>query len=106
MCLLSPSLNFSLPFFGCACSSDETIAALERTVLELRTELDSQRKTHLQKHQCETLYADGRVVDAAQLLLEIVGTASDDVKTDATITDWISGEFRLHQPDETAQSLL
>ena len=61
---------------------------------------------HRQKRQCETLYADGHVIDAAQLLLRIVRTATDGVKADATIMDWISGEFRLHQPDETVQSLL
>ena len=61
---------------------------------------------HRQKRQCETLYADGHVIDAAQLLLRIVRTATDDVKADATIMDWISGEFRLHQPDVTVQSLL
>ena len=100
---LSPELNLALPFFGCPWSSDETNAVLEKTVLELRTELDSHRKIHQQKYQCEILYADGHVRDAAQLLLEIVRTAADDIKADPTIMDWISGEFRLHQPDETVQ---
>ena len=105
--LLSLLLNFSLPLFGFPCSLDETIAVLEKTVLELRTELaDSQHKIHRQKHQCEALYADGHVIDAAQLLLKIVRTTADDVKVDATIMDWISGEFCLRQPDERVQSLL
>ena len=45
-------------------------------------------------------------MDAAQLVLEIAGTAIDDVKADATIMDWISGGFRFHQPGEIVQSLL
>ena len=107
MRLLSPLLDFSLLFPGFPCSLDETIAALEKTVLKLRTELDDfQHKIHRQKHQCETLYADGHVIDATQLLLRIVRTANDDAEADATIMDWISGEFCLHQSDETVQSLL
>ena len=97
VCLWSPSLNFCLPFFGCPHPSDETIAVLKETVLELCTKLDdSQHKIYMQKYQCETLYADGHVIDAAQLVLEIVRTATDAVKDDTTIMDWISGEFRLH----------
>ena len=77
------------------------IANLKKIVQELRTELsNSQQKadsltkilcTHRQKHQCETLYADGHVIDAAQVLFEIVRTASDEVKADTLIGDWLSG---------------
>ena len=53
-----------LTIFGCPCSSDETIAILENTVLEHRTKrADSQHKIYRQKHQYETLYADGHVMD-------------------------------------------
>ena len=45
-------------------------------------------------------------MDAAQSFLEIVRTATDDVKTDTTLMDWISSEFRLYAPDEAVQSLL
>ena len=33
-------------------------------------------------------------------------TATDDVKADTTVMDWISGEFRLYGSDEAVQSLL
>ena len=95
---------------------DETVANHAKTVQTLRTELtDSRQKVdslteilcvHRQKYMCESLYADGHVMDAAQLVLEIVRTATDDVKADATIMDRISGGFCFHQPGETVQSLL
>ena len=76
----------------------------------LRTELsDSQKKindhvqkadslakilfAHQQKYQCENLYASGRVMDAARILLEIVRTLGGDVKADTIIMEWISGGF-------------
>ena len=61
---------------------------------------------HRQKCICESLYVDGHVTDASQGLLEIIRTATDDVKADTTVMDWISGEFRLYVPDEAVQSLL
>ena len=61
---------------------------------------------HRQKYTCESLYADGRVTDASQSLLEIMRTATDDVKADTTVMDWISGGFRLYGPDEGVQFLL
>ena len=103
-------------FLGCPRSSDETIANHEKTVQTLRTELtDSRQKVdslskilcvHQQKYICESLYADGHVMDASQSLLEIMRTATDDVKPDTTVMDWISGEFRLCGPDKAIQSLL
>ena len=73
-------------------------------VQQIRIEIaDSQHKidsltgllsAHRQKHQCETLYADGRIIDAAQVLLEIERTTGDDVKADTLIMDWLSGRFR------------
>lgn len=103
--------NFRLLFL-----SVERIANLENTVQVLRTELaDSQQKTdrltkvlfaHQQKHQCESLYADGHVMDAAQVLLEIARTAGDEVKADEIIMEWLSGEHRLCGSDEVVQSLL
>ena len=32
--------------------------------------------------------------------------ATDDVKADTAAMNWISGEFRLYEPDEAIQSLL
>ena len=95
---------------------NDTISSLRAQNQTLRTELtDSRQKAdrltkilsvHRQKYICESLYADGRVTDAAQSLLEIMRTATDDVKADATVMDWISGEFRHYGPDEAVQSLL
>ena len=53
-----------------------------------------------QKHKCETLYAEGRIVDAAASLLEIKNTTSAAVRGDALITDWIAGEFWHCEPRE------
>ena len=49
---------------------------------------------HQRRYECETLYAKGHVIDAAQLLLEIRNTASDEVDADKTVVNWLSGEFR------------
>ena len=95
---------------------NETISSLRAQNSTLRTDLtDSRQKAdtlskslsvHRQKYICESLYADGRVTDASESLLEIMRTATDDVKADTMVTDWISGEFRLYGPDEGVQSLL
>ena len=45
-------------------------------------------------------------MDASQSFLEITRMATDDVKADTTVMEWISGEFRLYRPDEAVQSLL
>ena len=92
------------------------IANLEQTIQGLRNELaDSRQKTesltkilsvHRQKYICESLYADNRFMDAARSLLEIMRMAIGDVRADTTVMDWISGEFRLHGPDEAVQFLL
>ena len=97
--LLSPPLDVSLPFFSFPCSLDETIAALKKTVLKLCTELDDfQHKIYWQKQQCETLYADGHVIDVTQILLKIVRTANDNAEANVTIMDWILLRFLLHLP--------
>ena len=121
MRFLLPSLTLSQPIFGCPSPLDEKRANLETTILELRTVLadsqhnadahiqqlrtelnDSQQKidsltrvlrVHQLKDQCETLYADGHAVDTAQLLLEIVKTASEDVTAGTIIVEWLSGEL-------------
>ena len=50
-------------------------------------------RVHEQKHRCEALYAEGRIIDAAVSLLEIANTVSDDVKTNKLIMDWLAGEL-------------
>ena len=81
--------------------SENKIAHLEQTNEELRVQLaESQHKAdsvicaHEQKHQCESLYAQGRIYDAAQSLLEMQNTINESVRTDKFVVDWLSGEFR------------
>ena len=83
---------------------DEKVALdSEQTIKELRTECaESQQRidsltrvlqAHHRKHQCEILFSDGQVFDAAKSLLEITRSVSDDaVKADMIIMDWLSGE--------------
>lgn len=81
--------------------SENKIAHLEQTNQELRVQLaESQHKAdsvicaHEQKHQCESLYAQGRIYDAAQSLLEMQNTINESVRTNKFVVDWLSGEFR------------
>ena len=74
-------------------------------VQQLRNELaDSQHKAdslvqilraHEQKHQCETLLAEGRTIDAATTLIELTNTASEETRANALIMNWLAGEI-LH----------
>ena len=45
-------------------------------------------------HQCESLYAQGRIYDVAVSLLEMAINVNEDVRTDKLILDWLPGEFR------------
>ena len=97
-------------------SLNETISSLRTQNSTLRADLtDSRQKAdslaklltvHRQKYTCESLYAEGRVTEASQSLLEIMRMATDDAKADTTVMDWISGEFRLYGPHEGVQFLL
>ncbi|KAI9571574.1 hypothetical protein HD554DRAFT_2168842 [Boletus coccyginus] len=81
-------------------ASSSRIAHLERTNQQLRTQLaDAQRKAdglirinhaHEQKHQCESLFAQGRIQRAAECLLEFANTLNDDVRANKLITDWLA----------------
>ena len=69
----------------------------QQNAKQLRTELSSSRqviRVHHQKHECEILYSDGHVVDAAETLLDITRSITDDVRSDAIIVDWLSGGLR------------
>lgn len=44
------------------------------------------------KHQCEVLYAQGRINDAVQSLVQITNTASESVIADKLVADWLTGE--------------
>ena len=95
------------PFESVSGRQVEEITRLETTIQLLRIQLsDSQQnaktelassqlvvRVHRQKHECETLYADGHVIDAAKSLLDVTKSVTDDVKSDAIIMDWLSGGF-------------
>ena len=51
---------------------------------------------HEQRHQCELLYAQGRIHDAAESFLEIANTINDDMRGDGFIFNWLAGEFWRH----------
>ena len=68
-----------------------------RITQQFSTELANSKQVicaHRQKHECEILYADGRVIDAANSLLDITKSVNDDVKSDVIIMDWLSGVLR------------
>ena len=111
------SLNILSPFYPVDVNN------LETTIQQLRIQLSDSEQiakqfsselansqlaihAHRQKHQCEMLYADGRVVDAARSLLSITRSINDDVKSDVIIMDWLFGMFGRHFSENDAQSLL
>jgi hypothetical protein len=53
-------------------------------------------RAHEQKHRCEFLFAEGRIYDAAESLLEIANTVSEDMdmRGNKLMVDWLAGEFR------------
>ena len=87
------------------------IANFETSIQQLRTQLSNFQqiaerfstelassqlviRAHRLKHKCETLYADGHVIHAANTLLDITNFINDDIKSDMIIMDWLSGRFR------------
>ncbi|KAI9454841.1 hypothetical protein HD554DRAFT_2042943 [Boletus coccyginus] len=74
-------------------SSSGKITHLEQTIEELRVQLaDAQRINHAheQRHHCESLYAQGRIQDATECLLEFTNTVNEDVRTNKVIIDWLA----------------
>ena len=79
---------------------------------ELREELvDAQRRAdginHAleQVHQCESLYAQGRIQGAAERLLEFASAVDEDIRANKFILDWFLGEFRCRPLRYCIQSL-
>ncbi|KAG9311853.1 hypothetical protein JVU11DRAFT_8105 [Chiua virens] len=77
-------------------SSYAKIASLENAIRELRLEFTAFRdnadglvRAHEQRHQCETLCAQGRISDATRLFLEILNNTSNSVKVNKVITGWL-----------------
>ena len=52
-------------------------------------------RAHRKKHECETLYADGHVIDVTKSLLDITRFVND-VESDAILVNWLPGEFHRH----------
>ena len=78
--------------------------SLRQTNQELRVQLaESQRRAnsliraHEQKHHCESLYTQGRLYNAAESLLEMENTISEDVRANELIVEWLAGEFGIAQ---------
>ena len=44
-------------------------------------------RAHEQKRQCEALYAEGRIIDAAVSLVEFANTVNDDIRANWPIMD-------------------
>jgi len=91
-------------FHRLQCPLGGRIIHLEQTIEDLRVQLaDAQRKAdgvirinhaHEQKHQCESLSAQGRIQDAAECLLEFLNIVNEDVRSNKVIADFLAGEFR------------
>jgi len=47
-----------------------------------------------QKHQCESLFSQGRIQGAVECLLGFANTVDDDVRVNKLIVNWLAGEFR------------
>jgi hypothetical protein len=73
-------------------SIERKIGDLEQTVQGLQCTLH----VYEQKHECESLFACGRVYDAAQHLLEIINTMSEDLQHNQLIKNWLEGECLRH----------
>jgi hypothetical protein len=78
---------------------NEKTADLEKTVQDLTNQFAASQcalRIHQQKHQCETMFADGRIYDAAHHLLEIINSMSEDLQHNELIMNWIEGESLRH----------
>ena len=94
---------------------DSKIAHLETIVQQLHAELADSRRTadglveilrvHERKHHCETLYAGGRIVAAAESLLEIMNGLSEEVRANKLLMGWLAGEFRCRISTGSTQCL-
>ena len=93
---------------------DSKITHLEHTVQELNVQLDDSHRNadslirinraYEQRHQCESLYVQGRIYDAADSLLAIANTIAEDFRDNKSIIDWLTGEFQRRTLKESIQS--
>jgi len=75
---------------------DESSSALLVQLADAQRKIIQINRAHEQKHQCESLYAQGDIHGAAECLLEIANIVNEDMGDSRLIIDWLSGEFRLH----------
>ena len=83
---------------------DSKITHPEHTVQELNVQLDESHhkadsliriiRAHEQIHQCESLYVQGCIHDAAESLLAIANATNEDPSANKTIINWLAGKFQ------------
>lgn len=79
---------------------EETVHQLRAQLAESQQEADRERDDLIQlleqKHRCEALYAEGRIMEVATPLLVIVNSVGENVKANKLIVNWLAGEFWSH----------
>ena len=56
--------------------------------------LQDERDLSIQSLRCETLCAQGRIVDAAEILIKITNALGQLAAANAVVVSWVAGEFR------------
>ncbi|KAI9459275.1 hypothetical protein HD554DRAFT_1682040 [Boletus coccyginus] len=77
-------------------TSGNSSSALRIQLADAQRKADGINHALEQMHQCESLYARGRIQDAAECLLEFTNVVHEDVRANKFIIDWPTGEFRRH----------
>jgi len=87
-------------------SRDKSSSALCIQLADAQRKADSINRTLEQMHQCESLYAQDRIQDAVECLLELVNSVNDDVRANKFIVDSLTGGFwrRALAGDEAANA--
>ena len=75
---------------------DGRIAHLEKTVAELQGER-SGFNLAIQLLQCESLCGQGRIIDAARMLIKITNALGQLAGANEFIVHWVTGEFRCRK---------
>ena len=83
---------------------DGRIAHLEKTVTVLQGERDGINLT-MQSRQCETLCAQGRILDAARILIKITNSLGRSAAANEFIVAWITGKFQRCEPEKDLNSI-
>jgi hypothetical protein len=94
------SINNSVTPFSLSIA--RKIPNLEQTVQGLQCTV----RVHEKKHQCETMFANGRIYDAAQYLLDIIDIMNEELKHNELIANWLEGDSLSHFVGMSIHSLL